>query len=136
MKKTIFMLSAVALLAFTSCKDDKKNTAKEETKTEEAKTAEEPKKEESTASSDVPSFDNAEVKSYLETYESYVKDYKAALESKDMTKFQALSSKGQELATKGQEAMKNLSTDDAKKLSDYLVKRGKELQEYTTKMMQ
>lgn len=130
MKKTIFMLSAVALLAFTSCKNDKKDTAKEETKTEETK------KEKSTASSDVPSFDNAEVKSYLETYESYVKDYKAALESKDMTKFQTLSSKGQELATKGQEAMKNLSTDDAKKLSDYLLKRSKELQEYTTKMMQ
>lgn len=135
MKKTIFMLSAVALLAFASCKKDKKDSTKEETKTEVK--AEEPKKEEAPkqeASNGVPKFDNAEVQAYIDAYEKYMADYTAIVESKDMTKMSELATKAQDLATKGQEAMGKLTGDDAKKLSDYMTKKAKDAQELAKKL--
>lgn len=136
MRKTVLTLSLVTLIAFTSCKGDKKEEVKEETKTEVK--AEEPKKEEAPAqeetSSDVPKFDNADVQAYVDAYEKYMADYAAIVESKDMTKMAELGTKAQDLATKGQEAMKKLSGDDVKKLTDYMTKKGQEVQELAKKL--
>lgn len=135
MRKTVLTLSLVTLIAFTSCKGDKKEEVKEETKTEVK--AEEPKKEEAPkeeASSDVPKFDNADVQAYVDAYEKYMADYKAIVENKDMTKMAELGTKAQDLATKGQEAMKKLSGDDVKKLTDYMTKKSTEAQELAKKL--
>ncbi len=65
-----------------------------------------------------------------------VKD-KKVVESKDMTKFQTLATKGQELAKKAQAlTAEGLSESDTKKLNDYMQGKAKELQELTKKMMQ
>ncbi|QWX83395.1 hypothetical protein H0I23_13155 [Cellulophaga sp. HaHaR_3_176] len=83
----------------------------------------------------VPSFGDAAVTEYVKTYEEYINEYKEAAESKDMTAFAALGTKGQELATKSQEVYKNLSAADAEKLNAYMTEKSKELQDISAKMM-
>lgn len=126
MRKTILVLSTVGLIAFTSCKNDKTST---ETK---------PEATEQTTKSDVktPDFESKELKEYMDLYDAYMNDYKAAAESKDMAKFQELATKGQDLATKAQEVSGKLSANDVKKLNEYMSAKSKELIELSKKFTQ
>lgn len=125
MKKVILGFAAIAMFALVAC-----NKGKEEAKTEEGT------KVEATSDVEVPKFDNEKLADYMELYDSYIEEYKKVAESKDMTKFQALGTKGQELANKAQTLMtEGLSASDTKKLNDYLQEKAKELQELTQKMM-
>ncbi len=38
------------------------------------------------SSNETPSFDNADVQAYVDSYENYLEPYAAAVKSKDMTK--------------------------------------------------
>ncbi|WP_452231026.1 MULTISPECIES: hypothetical protein [unclassified Lacinutrix] len=141
MKK--LLLSAALLLAlsvsFTSCKDVKEKTdaagdAVENAAAETTEAVEEAAEAVTETVTGVPSFDNAEVQSYVTAYEDYIETYTEAVTTKDMTKMQALATKGQELATKGQEAMKNVKAEDMKKLTDYMTSKSTEVMELAKKM--
>ncbi len=139
MKKTILnVFVAFTLLLTISCKNESKTTSNTEEKIE--KTTEASKeaavKTETSPSSGTPNFSNSDVQEYVNMYETYIEDYKKAVESKDMNAFATLGQKGQELATKGQEAMSKLSGADVQKLTDYMTKKAKEMQELSQKMMQ
>lgn len=130
MKKLILPLVCLATVTLVSCGKDKKQddnvTTEVQTETVEV---EEP-------ASDVPSFDNKEVEDYIKLYNSYIEEFKEAVKSKDMAKFQELSTKGQELAAKGQElSTSGLSESDVKKLQEYMTQSAQELQELSQDMM-
>ena len=86
--------------------------------------------------SGVPTFADADVNAFVKAYEDYVAAYKAAAESKDMTKFAQLGTQGQDLATKATAASQKLaaSPEEAKKLSDYLTAKAAEITEYSKKL--
>ncbi len=88
------------------------------------------------AASGIPSFEDAAVNEYVKAYDEYISEYAKAAESKDMTAFAALGTKGQELGTKAQEVLGNLSPEDAKKLTDYMTENSKKLQELSAKFSQ
>lgn len=135
MKKTVLILSAIAMVTFTSCGKEKAEeavTATENAVEETAEAVEETVDEATAAVTGVPSFDNAELQDYVNTYESYFEDYKEAMESMDMTKVQELNTKGQELVQKSQ-SFTDISTDDAKKLSEYMEVKAKEMQDIAMK---
>ncbi|PVX50886.1 hypothetical protein C7377_1207 [Balneicella halophila] len=130
MKKLFLVLVAVATLALVACNKEKEGSnLQDEQETQ--------KVIETTTDADVPEFDNENLEEYIEVYDSYLDDYKEAVESKDMSKFQALSSKGQELAEKAEAlATEGLSESDSRKLNEYMQEKSKEMQELAQKMMQ
>ncbi|MBV7440924.1 hypothetical protein KRX57_05785 [Weeksellaceae bacterium TAE3-ERU29] len=125
MKKLILPL--LATFALVSCgKQDKHEEVAPEVQVEEVETV----------TTDVPDFDNEEVEEYMKLYDAYIEEYKEAVKSKDMNKFQELSTKGQELATKGQElSTSGLSESDMQKLQEYMTQSAQELQELSQEMM-
>jgi len=133
MKKVFLTCAVLAALAISSCKD-KTTTTDAETRTETS--AEKLTTETASSETGTPNFSDADVQDYVDAYESYLEDYKKAVESKDMTAFAALATKGQDLATKAQEVSGKLSGTDAQKLSAYMTKRAEELQELSKKMME
>ena len=138
MKRVFLSLTMIAALVLTSCKETPKSDATEETKTEETATTDEKVEETATAESTdgAPSFSDSDVQAYVDSYESYIADYKKAVESKDMTAFADLGKKGQDLATKAQEVSGKITGADAEKLTTYMTAKAEELQELTKKMMQ
>lgn len=145
MKKVFLsVLFVLALsISFVSCKKTQDAEVTEET--EEVAEAEEAvveaeesvtEAEEATeaASADVPNFEDQAVQEYVNAYDAYVKEYAAAVESKDMNAFTELSTKGQELGAKAAEVAGNLSAEDAQKLTEYITAKSKELQELTAKL--
>ncbi len=123
MRKLILGFAVVASIAFVSCKGKEGASSSNETTTE--------------TKAEVPAFDNEKVAEYMKKYDAYMEEYKKVAESKDMSKFQTLSTKGQELAKEAQVITgDNLSASDLKKLQDYMQKKASEMQEITKKMMQ
>ena len=138
MKKVFLSLTMITALVFTSCKETPKDDA-EGTPTEETvgTTAEKDVKDTAPVATDgVPNFSDADVQAYVDSYESYMADYKKAVESKDMTAFATLGQKGQDLAAKAQEVTGKLTGADAEKLTAYMTKKGEELTAYAAKMME
>ncbi len=129
MKKLILGFAVFASIAFVSCKDKKASPEKQDaTKQEVTKTDK---------SVDVPAFENEKVAEYIKKYDAYFEEYKKVVESKDMTKFQTLGTKGQELAKEGQALITDkLSPGDMKKLQEYMKEKAAEMQEVAKKMMQ
>jgi hypothetical protein len=86
--------------------------------------------------SGVPTFADADVNAYVQSYEDYIATYRKAAETKDMSKLAELGTKGQDLATKGTAAAQKLANnpEDAKKLADYMNAKAAELQELTKKL--
>ncbi|QQR96909.1 MAG: hypothetical protein IPK18_08265 [Sphingobacteriales bacterium] len=131
--KKLFILFAAATLfvGVQACKSTPEAT--EEVATEEVVTEEIPA-ETTQASAGVPTFSNADVQAYVNSYEEYINLYKEAVDKKDMTKMQELATKGQELATKGQEAMSKLTGDDVKKFTDYTTAKANEIKDLAMKL--
>ena len=140
MKKLLFGALTLVLLLAVSCKEnaDKAKDATEEKteQTAEDTSASTTEQTEDSASSDVPSFSDSAVQDYVNSYEEYMTEYKKIAESKDMTAFAGLGTKGQELAKKAQEVLGNLSGDDAKKLTEYMTAKSKEIAELTKALTQ
>lgn len=145
MKK--FFLGALALMFLTvvSCKQaaDKAEEAADnaeevvEEATEKAtEAAEEVAEKVEDAVDGVPSFSDPAVQEYVNAYEEYMAEYAKIVESKDMTAFAGLSTKGQELAKKAQDISGKLSGDDAQKWTDYMTASSKKMQELAAKMTQ
>lgn len=135
--KKLFILFAAATLfvGVQACKSTPEAT--EEVATEEVVTEEIPAEtpaETTQASAGVPTFSNADVQAYVNSYEEYINLYKEAVDKKDMTKMQELATKGQELATKGQEAMSKLTGDDVKKFTDYTTAKANEIKDLAMKL--
>ncbi len=129
MKKLILGFAVFASIAFISCKDKKATTEKKGATTEEVT--------QTKTNVDVPTFDNEKVGEYIKKYDSYIEEYKKIVDSKDMTKLQALGVKGQELAKEAQSLLTGkLSSGDVKKLQDYMREKSTEMQEIAKKMMQ
>ncbi len=144
--KKVFLSTALILalsISFVSCKKAKDTAADaveateevaEEAVAEVTEAVEEVAEEATEAVTGVPSFADAKVQEYVDAYEAYIADYAKAAESKDMTAFASLGTKGQELGTKAQEVLTGLSPEDAKKLTDYMTEKSKVLTELATKM--
>ncbi len=129
MRKLILGFAVFASIAFISCKDKKATTEKKGATTTEVTQGK--------TNVDVPTFNNEKVGEYIKKYDSYIEEYKKIVDSKDMTKFQALAVKGQELAKEGQALIGDkLSPSDMKKLQDYMKEKSAEIQEFAKKMMQ
>ncbi|MFC5045537.1 hypothetical protein ACFSTE_18470 [Aquimarina hainanensis] len=136
MKKTVLNLALIVAVVFaTSCKNEAKTENADTTteKVEETKEEKKEEKKEETAATNVPSFSNEKVQEYVKAYEAYIAEYRKAAESKNVTALGALGEKGQELATKSQELTANLSGDDVQKFTEYMMAKGKELQELSNK---
>lgn len=129
MKKLFAVLAIVGVM--TSCKDKKAETPVETPTETPTVTPETP-----TVTDGVPTFSDPDVSAYVKSYEDYIASYKAAVESKDMTKMADLGKMGQDLATKGTAAAQKLATspDDAKKLADYMTAKATEIMELSKKL--
>ncbi len=137
MKKVIVILLGLALMVF-SCKNEKKSETTNENETTTEVTDNDVSDEDTANSGEnteensdqvaVPTFENAEIQEYVNSYQEYVNTYKEAFESKDMTKVQEMTAKGQELA-QGVSAFADISAEDSKKLQDYMTAKTKEMQE-------
>ena len=134
MKKLFAVLAIVGVM--TSCKDKKAEDPKTEpteTPTTTEPTTTEPTK---TADAGIPTFADADVQAYANSYAELAEAYKKAAESKDMAKFTELIKMGQDLAAKTAAMTQKLATspEEAKKLSDYLMAKSNEIVEATKKI--
>ncbi|WP_199915415.1 hypothetical protein [Aquimarina spinulae] len=145
MKK--FFLGALALVFLTviSCKDaankaeeaaDTAEEAVEEVAEKVEEAAEEVAEKVEEAVDGVPNFDNEEVKAYVEKYEAYMAEYAKIVESKDMTAFAGLATKGSKLGEEAAGIAGKLSGDDVKKWTDYMTASSEKMQALAKKMTQ
>lgn len=130
MKKLFAVLAIVGVM--TSCKDKKAETPAE-TPTE---TPVETPTETPTVTDGVPTFSDPDVNAYVKSYEDYINAYKAAVESKDMTKMADLGTMGQDLATKGAAAAQKLAAnpEESQKLATYMTAKANEVMELSKKL--
>ncbi len=129
MRKLILVFAVFTSVVLVSCKDQKATADKKGAATKEIT--------QTKTDVNVPTFDNKQVGEYMKKYDSYIEEYKKIVNSKDMTKLQALGAKGQELAKQAQTLLTGkLSSGDTKKLQDYMQKKSVEMQEIAKKMMQ
>ena len=126
------MLAIAGIL--TSC-GGKKDEKKEDVKMDTATVTTPPTDNPPTTTTGVPTFADADVNAFVKAYEDYVAAYKAAAESKDMTKFAELGKQGQDLAAKSTAAMQKIAAnpEENKKLTDYLTAKAAEIMEYSKK---
>ncbi len=135
MKKTVLMMSAVAVLALTSCKKENVETTTSTPATTTSTTANDAvTTPATTTNADIPDFDDARLDDYAKSYEEMMVLYKDAITNQDMGKMQELQAKATELSTKGQ-TFTDISPEDAKKLQDYTVKKSQEMQALVTNSM-
>ncbi len=134
MKKLFAVLALVGVM--TSCKDKKDEKKPEEPTTTPTDAAPTTDATTPAATSGVPTFKDADVTAYVQSYEDYIAAYKKAVEGKDMGKMAELGKMGQDLATKGTAAAQKLATspDDAKKLADYMMAKSAEIMELSKKL--
>lgn len=111
MKKLVLSFAVLGLLSATACK--KEETPKQEGEATEQSAAnnEETPAAETPASNDVPKFEDADVQKYVETYDSFVKEYKEAVKSQDASKLQSLQTKANELQGQAIEVSKKLASN-------------------------
>jgi len=132
-KVTILALTLALTLGFQSCKEKTEGEPAETPEVVETPVvAETPE----TPATGAPTFADADVQAYVDSYESYIAEYKKVVESKDMAAFAGLSTKGQELATKSQAAMTKLKGEDLEKFTTYMTAKSTEMQELAAKMAQ
>lgn len=124
MKKVFLSIAIIGALMVTSCKDKAQTDATEETTTE------------AESSDDTPNFSDPDVQAYVDAYDSYIEEYTKAAESKDMTAFAALGTKGQELATMAQGISGEMTGADGERLAVYMTEKAELIQELTKKMME
>lgn len=131
MKKLFAVLAVVAIM--TSCKDEKAEDVK--TDTTETK-MDEPKMDAPVVTNGVPTFSDADVQAYANSYAELAEAYKKAADSKDMGKYTELSKMSQDLATKASAMSQKLATtpDEAKKLSDFIMAKSNEIMEASKKI--
>jgi hypothetical protein len=137
MKKLLFVLAIASFM--TACNNKKKEEGKkpegDTTQTTQPTTDNPPA--DNTSNTGVPTFADADVQAYVNSYEEYIATYKKAVEGKDMAKMADLGKMGQDLAAKGTAAAQKLaaSPEDAKKLSDYMMAKSAEVTELAKKLM-
>lgn len=131
MKKLFAVLAVVSIM--TSCKDEKAEDVK--TDTTETK-MDEPKMDTPVVTNGVPTFSDADVQAYANSYAELAEAYKKAADSKDMGKYTELSKMSQDLATKAAAMSQKLATtpDEAKKLSDFIMAKSNEIMEASKKI--
>ncbi len=143
MKK--FFLGALALVfvSVISCKDaaDKTKEAAEtaeevveETADKAKEVVEEVAETVETAVEGVPNFSNEKVQAYVNKYEAYIAEYTKIVESKDMTAFAGLATKGSELGKEASEIAGELTGEDAKKWTDYMTASSEKMAALAQKM--
>lgn len=120
MRKIIFLLFVA--LSLGACKNESK-----EVKEAEKTTVEMIPEETVTVSTDKPTFKSEAAQQYVDAYDQFITNYKAAMDSKDQVKIQELNNEMLKLSAKGTEALKGLETEDATKLSEYMTNKSQEL---------
>ena len=86
--------------------------------------------------SDRPQFANQSANDFVQSYDAFIADFKAAYEAmknRDMSKYEAVILRAQELETKGEKLEGDLSPEEQKKFADYLNHRANELAELTSR---
>jgi hypothetical protein len=83
----------------------------------------------------VPTFADAEVRAYVDTYETFIADYKNAVENKDLIAFAGLVSKGQDLADESKAMMTKLKGAELEKFTAYITAKSAEVQELAKEIM-
>lgn len=132
MKKVFLSVAMVAAIMVTSCKENAKTDASDKTRTE-ASTDEEATEATAESSDDTPNFSDPEVQAYVD---AYIKEYTKAAESKDMTAFANLATKGQELGTMAQNVSGKMTGADGERLAAYMTEKAEKIQELSKKMME
>ncbi len=133
MKKLVAVLALVGVMA--SCKDKKKEEEKKPEETTSTTTTT-TTTDQTTTATGVPTFSDPDVNAYVKAYEDYIAAYKAAVESKDMSKMGDLGKMGQDLAAKATAASQKLANnpEEAQKLADYMTARSAEIIELSKKL--
>jgi hypothetical protein len=135
MKKVFLSIAIIGAFMVTSCKEKAQTDATEATTTEIA--TEETTTEAATESSDgTPNFSDPDVQAYVDAYDEYIEEYTKAAESKDMSAFAELGTKGQELATLAQGISGKMTGADGERLAAYMTEKAELIQELTKKMME
>lgn len=137
--KSLFVILIASSAVLFSCKNDSDKTADTKTDSIASKDGATTTTTTTTTTStdaSVPTFSDADVTAYVKAYEDYIAAYKTAAETKDMTKMAELGKTSQELATKSQAAMQKIANnpEEAKKLTDYMTAKSKEVAELAQKM--
>lgn len=128
MKKITLAFILFAALSLVAC--NKKAECSKEGKKECTEKKQEVKAESS------GEFENKGIAEYISVYESYIKEYKDALKSHDMAKFEKLATKEGELAKKAEQLYSSgLSEADTKKFEAYMQKSMTELEKFTREAM-
>jgi len=140
MKKILLVVAVAGIM--TSCKDKKKTeetttttpTTEQTTTPPTTTTTSDPAP--TTNAGDVPSFKDADVQAYAEAYANLADAYKKAAENKDLGKLADLSKTGMDLAAKTSAMTQKLiaSPEEAKKLSDFIMAKSKEITEASKKL--
>lgn len=126
MNKIIIFLFAV--LAFSACK---KNASNEIEAADQAVAENLPK---DTFSMPVtPTFTDKAAQEYVTAYDAFLVEYKQAVHADDKIRLQELAGKMVDLSTKGADALKNLSGEEATKLTEYMKTRAGEFTRISSK---
>ena len=126
MNKIIIFLFAV--LAFSACK---KNANNEMEAADQAVAENLPKDTFSMPAT--PTFTDKAAQDYVTAYDAFLIEYKQAVQADDKIKLQELAGKMVELSTQGVNALKNLSGEEATKLSEYMKTRAGEFTRISSK---
>jgi len=118
MKKIILFLFIAA--SFGACKNESKEIKEAEKNTVEMIP------EDTLTVENAPTFESADAREYVASYDAFLAEYSEAVASKDQVKLQEINSRMIELSAKGTEVLKGLSGEDATKLAAYMTKRGEE----------
>lgn len=134
MKKFFLAIAAVGIVSLASCKSEEKKVEDAtvevteqalETGVKNAETA----TEIAVASTDIPTFSNAEVQKFATEYQAYFNQLMEAANAGDATKLQELTAQGVEWSKKASEWTQKMTAEDAQKWVDWASK----LQDAATK---
>lgn len=102
--------------------EKKKPVAKKEKETSKKKkttTTKKPEKKQITGPG-IPSFDSSLARTYVRNYETYIVNYKKAVNANDMDSFLKLSEASSDLTKQYNQLVSKLSSEDMQKLSKYM----------------
>jgi|SRR5690606_38221610 len=130
MKKVFLALTVIGLVSLTSCKNDKAETAQDnseeiqETVQDAQEEAADVAQDNADVAAEIPTFSNPELQTFAQDYAKYFEEVKAAASTGDQTKIMELQKKAVEWSQKQQQILSKggVTPEDAQKLNDWVQK--------------